>query len=229
MTLRSDGDGQRRCPRLPDLAVPPPSERRRGQSAGWVALTPSRLIAGTRYPAGGQKTRGSCHKISKAMMKSPLATSGITRRRLLGALAGGAAAALAAFRPLAAQTSTPIVVYKDPSCGCCTAWVTHMNANGFKATVHEGAMEPVHAKYKIPLALQSCHTGVIGNYVIEGHVPAADVRRLLREKRAGIAGLTIPDMPASAPGMDQKPFQPFTVLAFAAQGQTTVFAKHDRA
>jgi hypothetical protein len=150
----------------------------------------------------------------------------ITRRRLLGLLASGAAVAV---RPLTAQSVTPIVVYKDPSCGCCTAWVTHMNANGFKATVHEGPMDPVHTRYRIPPALQSCHTGVVGSYVIEGHVPAADVKRFLREKPARIVGLTIPGMPQSAPGMDEKPFQPYTVMAFDAQGKTTVFAKHDKA
>jgi len=162
-------------------------------------------------------------------MKGHTMEPNLSRRRLLGVLAGSAAAALAAFRPLGAQVPTPIAVYKDPNCGCCTAWVAHMNANGFKATVHEGPIDPVHAKYKIPPALQSCHTGVIGSYIIEGHVPAADVRRLLREKRAGIVGLTIPGMPASAPGMDQKPFQPYTVLAFDAQAKTTVFMKHDKA
>ena len=162
-------------------------------------------------------------------MSGGTVTSDLTRRRLLGLLAGGAAAAVAALKPVAAHTTRPIVVYKDPSCGCCTAWVQHMNANGFKATVHEGPMDPVHAKYKIPLALQSCHTAVIGSYVIEGHVPAADVKRFLREKPARMAGLTIPGMPASAPGMDQRPFQPYTVLAFDAQGKTTVFAKHDKA
>jgi hypothetical protein len=155
--------------------------------------------------------------------------SDLTRRRLLGILAGSVAAAAASWRPLAAQAPTPIDVYKDPSCGCCTAWVAHMNANGFKAIVHEGPMDPIHTKYKILPALQSCHTGVIGNHVIEGHVPAADVKRFLREKPAGIVGLTIPGMPASAPGMDAKPFQPYTVLSFDAQGKTTVFAKHDKA
>ena len=151
----------------------------------------------------------------------------VTRRSFLVALTGSVAA-FAALRPLAAQTGTPIDVYKDPTCGCCTTWVAHMNANGFKATVHEGPTGPVHTKYKIPTALQSCHTGVAGSYVIEGHVPAADVKRLLREKPAGVVGLTIPGMPQSAPGMDLKPFQSYTVLAFDAQGKTTVFAKHDK-
>src|SRR5262245_59012229 len=141
-------------------------------------------------------------------------TQHITRRRALIALSGAAAGIAVAPRSLAGQAATPIVVYKDPSCGCCTSWVQHMNANGFKATVHEGPIDPVHVKYKIPSALQSCHTGVIGNYIIEGHVPAADVKRLLREKPARVVGVTIPGMPQSAPGMDQRPFRPYTVLAF---------------
>ena len=75
-------------------------------------------------------------------------------------------------------------------------------------------------------ALASCHTALIGGYVIEGHVPAADVTRLLTEKPKTIKGLTIPGMPASAPGMDGKPFKPYTVLSFDAQGKTAVFAEH---
>jgi hypothetical protein len=154
---------------------------------------------------------------------------GLTRRSWMLTAVGSAAAVVGGWRALFAQAATPIVVYKDPSCGCCTLWVTHMNANGFKATVHEGPMEPVHTKYKVPAALQSCHTGILGTLVIEGHVPAADVKRFLKEKPAGVIGLTIPGMPQSAPGMDVKPFQPYTVLAFDARGKTTVYAKHDRA
>jgi hypothetical protein len=89
-------------------------------------------------------------------------------------------------------------------------------------------MAPVHARYQVPRALQSCHTASVGGFVIEGHVPASDVRRLLAEKPKGILGLTIPGMPQSAPGMDGKPFQPYDVLTFDAKGQTTVYAKHTK-
>jgi hypothetical protein len=153
--------------------------------------------------------------------------TGITRREWLAAAVG--AIGVGAYLRAGAQTATPIVVYKDPNCGCCSAWVAHMKANGFQPSVHEGPMDPVHARYRIPASLQSCHTAVIGTTIIEGHVPASDVMRFLREKPAGVIGLTIPGMPASAPGMDVRPFQPFTVLAFDATGKTSVFAKHDKA
>jgi hypothetical protein len=147
----------------------------------------------------------------------------------LTAVGAGAAAAAGSIRGLAAQAPIPIEVYKDPNCGCCGSWVAHMNANGFKATVHDGPMEPVHAKYKIPANLQSCHLGVVRTFLIEGHVPAADVKKLLRETPKGIVGLAIPGMPQSAPGMDAKPFQPYTVLAFDAQRKTSAFAAHTKA
>jgi hypothetical protein len=148
-------------------------------------------------------------------------------RRMMLAQAIGAAGALLP-RAISAQLKTSILVFKDPSCGCCHKWVDHMEGNGFKASVTDGPMGPVHARYKVPERLQSCHTASVGGYVIEGHVPASDVKALLAKKPKGILGLTIPGMPQSAPGMDVMPFQPYTVLTFDEKGATTVFAKHDR-
>jgi hypothetical protein len=150
----------------------------------------------------------------------------LTRRQLLTQLAT-AAAAFAAPR-LLAQTRTPITVYKDAGCGCCGKWVEHMDANGFRCAVFNSNMAEVHAKYKIPADLQSCHTAILGTYVIEGHVPAGDVKKFLAQKPAGILGLTIPGMPQSAPGMDVTPFQPYTVLSFTAAGKTAVFSRHTK-
>jgi hypothetical protein len=101
-----------------------------------------------------------------------------------------------------------------------------MTAAGFKASVIEGDMAPVHARFKIPADLQSCHTAFVEGYLIEGHVPAADVRRLLAEKPRAIRGLTIPGMPASAPGMDGRPFRPYDVLSFDDRGQTRVVKRY---
>jgi hypothetical protein len=152
----------------------------------------------------------------------------ISRRALLVTLSGSVVALGAVLRGQAqtAASKTPISVFKDPSCGCCEKWVDHMTANGFAPAVTNGDMAPIKKMYKVPPALGSCHTAVVGGYVIEGHVPAADVRKLLATKPAGIVGLTIPGMPASAPGMDGMPFQPYDVLTFDAAGKTTVFAKH---
>jgi hypothetical protein len=142
----------------------------------------------------------------------------------LSAIAAGAAAWQARTH---AQTRIPLVVYKDPSCGCCEAWIAHMKANGFTPAVTSTRdMDTVKRAHRVPESLASCHTALVGEYVIEGHVPAGDVKKLLTQKPKEILGLTIPGMPQSAPGMDTKPFQPFTVLTFNAKGQTTVFATH---
>ena len=153
----------------------------------------------------------------------------MTRRQLLtylGTLAGVAIGGRLAGAQ--GQAKTPIAVYKDPLCGCCGKWVEHMQANGFAPTVTVTDMPPIRAKYKVANTVASCHTSVIGGYVIEGHVPASDVRLLLTRKPKGIVGITIPGMPPSAPGMDMQPFQPYTVLTFDEKGATTVFMKHTK-
>lgn len=154
----------------------------------------------------------------------------MSRREMLGQLVGTAAVASLWSLDGVAQSPTKMVVYKDPSCGCCGKWVDHMNANGFAAAVTNTTnMGAIRKQHQIAPQLESCHTALVGGYVIEGHVPASDVKRLLKERPKGIAGLTIPGMPASAPGMDVTPFQPYTVLTFDAQGKTAVYARHDKA
>lgn len=164
----------------------------------------------------------------------------LERRQLLVSLAATAAGLLGltvkssgqakstAQAKSAAQPKPTMMVYKDPSCGCCQEWVNHATANGYKATVVNADMGPIKVKHQVPPTLQSCHTTLIGGYVIEGHVPASDVTRLLKERPKGILGLTIPGMPQSAPGMDVTPFQAYTVLTFDAKGLTTVYAKHTK-
>ena len=161
-------------------------------------------------------------------MNSPFADR-ISRRTLFARLAAVAPLVFASSRVFA-QAKTPMMVIKDPSCGCCEKWIAHMTANGFTATVtNTPDMKPVKLRYKVPSALESCHTALIAGYVIEGHVPGADVKTFLARKPAGMLGLTIPGMPASAPGMDLAPFQPYTVLAFDAKGATTPFSTHNKA
>jgi hypothetical protein len=153
----------------------------------------------------------------------------MTRRGLLQRVLAVAPVALGGSLAFA-QAKIPMVVYKDPGCGCCEKWVAHMTASGFTATVHDTPdMTPIRARYKVTSALAGCHTAIVGNYVVEGHVPASDVKALLAKKPAGILGLTVPGMPASAPGMDTTPFRPYTVLTFDAKGATTVFAQHNKA
>jgi hypothetical protein len=153
----------------------------------------------------------------------------LSRRAALAALAGVTVSILGRPRLGHAQAGIPMVVYKDPNCGCCSKWVDHMNANGFTASVSDTReMDAIKVRYKVADNLRSCHTTVVGGYVIEGHVPAEDVKKLLALKPKGIIGLTIPGMPASAPGMDLKPFQAYAVRTFDAKGITTVFVTHDK-
>jgi hypothetical protein len=140
-------------------------------------------------------------------------------------------AALLALRPVVsagASTPTAITVYKDPSCGCCTKWVSHLQANGFVPEVHDRSdMDALKNSVGVPSALRSCHTAVVGKYVIEGHVPAADVKRLVAQKPAGTLGLAVPGMPVGSPGMEMgNRTDRYEVLAFSAAGSTRVFAKH---
>lgn len=140
-------------------------------------------------------------------------------------------AAVATSHPAFGQTKpapvTPhVAVYKSPTCGCCGKWIEYMQANGFTTTTTNMAdLSPIKIKNRVPAQLQSCHTSLVGGYVIEGHVPAEDIRRLLRERPA-IVGLAAPGMPAGSPGMDTPHAPPYDVLAFDKDGRTTVFATH---
>jgi hypothetical protein len=126
----------------------------------------------------------------------------------------------------AAASKTAVTVYKTPTCGCCGNWVQYMNAQGYACTVtNQADLSDVKAKYGVPANLQSCHTSLVGGYVIEGHVPVEDINRLLREKPA-IAGLAAPGMPAASPGMDVPNSPGYDVIAFEKNGQQRVYARH---
>ena len=125
-----------------------------------------------------------------------------------------------------APAKTAVTVYKSPTCGCCGKWVEYMNAKGFAATATDMAdVAPIKAKHGVPARLHSCHTSLVGGYVIEGHVPVEDIQRLLREKPA-IVGLAAPGMPAGSPGMDVPNSPSYDVLTFDKAGNTKVFATH---
>ena len=131
-------------------------------------------------------------------------------------------AGVISFSALAAEQMT---VYKSKYCGCCQAWIKHLEENGFEVKVVETEqIQPIKEKYGITSKLASCHTGVVNGYVVEGHVPAADVHKLLKDKPA-IRGLTAPGMPQSAPGMDI-PGQPYEVLSISNEGETQVWSSY---
>ena len=148
----------------------------------------------------------------------------MTRRQLLGVFSMIAATGL---RP-SAQKATAVQVFKDPTCGCCALWVEHLRKAGFAATVTDvDDMTAIKAKHRVPSQARSCHTALVGGYVVEGHVPAADVQRMLTQHPA-IVGIAVPGMPIGSPGMEvagMKP-QPYDVLAFNKLGETHVFASH---
>lgn len=121
----------------------------------------------------------------------------------------------------------PVVqVYKSPTCGCCDKWVSHLEANGFEVEATDvDDMSLVKRSYGIPRALTSCHTAVVGDYLVEGHVSAEDIVQLLKQKPA-IKGIAVPGMPIGSPGMEGKNPQAFDVISFNADGETEVFSSH---
>ncbi|MEW7988496.1 MAG: DUF411 domain-containing protein [Candidatus Thiodiazotropha sp.] len=121
-----------------------------------------------------------------------------------------------------------VIVYKSPTCGCCSEWVTHLEKNGFNVEVHNRRnMNPIKAKYGVPPRLQSCHTAEVDGYVIEGHVPADDIVRFLREKPA-VKGLAVPGMPMGSPGMEGPRSDPYDVLTFEDNGRTRTYSSRNQ-
>lgn len=141
---------------------------------------------------------------------------------VIGAAVLGGMAIVAGGAPAVAQQ---VEVWKSPACGCCGGWVKHMEAAGFNLKVHTiEDVDAVKAANGVPDTLMSCHTAVVDGYVVEGHVPAGDIRRLLTE-RPKAKGLSAPGMPQSAPGMDM-PGQPYDVIAFGTPEGNKIFAHH---
>jgi hypothetical protein len=130
--------------------------------------------------------------------------------------------------PPASRDWPAMVVHKSPTCGCCGLWVDHMREAGFMVEVRDADnLEPVKSRLGIPYGKGSCHTAEVGGYFIEGHVPAADVKRLLTERPA-VKGLVLPGMPMGSPGMEAPDGRrdAYTVEAVAADGTTQSFAQH---
>lgn len=128
---------------------------------------------------------------------------------------------------LATDTAIEATVYKSTTCGCCSKWVEHLKSHGFNVvTKDEDDMQVIKEKYNVPHSLQSCHTALIGGYVIEGHVGADVIRRLLAE-RPDVVGIAAPGMPIGSPGMEVngRAPTPHDIIALTRDGRTSVFAK----
>lgn len=151
-----------------------------------------------------------------------------TRRILSLGLAFG----LLSTRLVSAGTSKPsIEIWKSPTCGCCHDWMNHMTANGFViGKVHDDGNDVARKKLGIGIQYGSCHTALINGYAFEGHVPAKDVERVLKEK-PNIAGLAVPGMPIGSPGMDGVEYKgkkdPYDVLAIQKNGQAKVYSHYN--
>ncbi len=116
-----------------------------------------------------------------------------------------------------------MTVYKTTTCGCCMKWVEHLRANGFEVTVQEVPSTSEYSRrHGVPDALRSCHVGILEGYAIEGHVPAAEIHRLLKE-RPEAKGLAVPGMPLGSPGMEGSRRDPYSVVLFEAAGRTSVY------
>lgn len=148
------------------------------------------------------------------------------RRRLIAALIS---APLAAALPALAQDAARIEVYKSPTCGCCNDWIDHLKTNGFSVVAHDVGNNAARARLGLPARYGSCHTAMVDGYVVEGHVPAREIRRLLKERPQAV-GLAVPEMPFGSPGMDGPKYgnkvDPYDVLLVLRDGTARVFQSY---
>ena len=159
------------------------------------------------------------------------ASTTLSRRHALamgaGALAIGMGWALSAR---AAQPKPLVEVWKDPNCGCCKDWMTHLESEGFTVKAYDKGNTAARAAFGMPQALGSCHTAKVQGYVIEGHVPAVDIKRLLGDKPQAL-GLAVPGMPIGSPGMDGPVYggrrDAYQVLLVRKDGSSQVFSNHN--
>ncbi|UJP04669.1 MAG: DUF411 domain-containing protein [Nitrosomonas sp.] len=126
--------------------------------------------------------------------------------------------------------TTTVEVYKSPTCGCCAKWVDHMRDHGFTVKTHDVGNKEIRKKSGISSSLGSCHTALVNGYAIEGHVPAPDIIRLLKEKPKAV-GLAVPDMPHGTPGMEGARSDPYNVLLITEPDQerkdTKIYKRYD--
>lgn len=149
------------------------------------------------------------------------------RRLILQAIASLTATTAAPW--VFAQSRPQVEVWKDPNCGCCKDWITHLQSNGFDVKVHDSGNAAARTRLRIPEKLGSCHTATVGAYAIEGHVPARDIQRLLKDKPKAI-GLAVPGMPIGSPGMDSGLYRgrvdAYDVLLVLEDGSSRVFKSY---
>lgn len=159
----------------------------------------------------------------------------LTRRQtLLGLASTGTAAVipLTALAQAAKQNELPVMeVWKDPNCGCCHDWVSYLEAEGFKVKLYDTGNTAMRRRLGLPMKYASCHTALIGGYVVEGHVNAREIRRILKEKPDAL-GLSVPGMPVGSPGMDGPVYQgrkdAYDVVMVLKDGSSRVYQSYNR-
>ena len=168
--------------------------------------------------------------VAAALLAAACSTSSPTPASSSSVDASATAAATPAATTVAQRTSAApdsvLVVYKTPTCGCCKAWVDRMKEAGFAVEVHDiPDLSAIKSDAGVPEDLQACHTARIGGYVVEGHVPASDIRRLLAERPA-VTGIATPGMPMGSPGMEGAYKDRYDVMTFGGSAKSSVFASH---
>lgn len=145
--------------------------------------------------------------------------------KLMRMFVGMMALIITGAAPIAAELPE-VEVWKNPNCGCCVKWIDHLRQAGFDVIAHDiGRVDTVRAKLGMPNRYASCHSAKVGDYIIEGHVPAADIKRLL-EERPMAKGLSVPGMPMGSPGMEGPYSEPYQTLLIETGGTAEVFAEH---
>jgi hypothetical protein len=179
--------------------------------------------------------------LSHSRMFAPLLSATLLAAGFTPVASAAEPAASAKARPATAAKATPkpggliaalphVMVHKSPTCGCCMVWVKHLEAAGFSVkTQDSNDMGAIKSRLGVPADKGSCHTAVVGGYFIEGHVPAADIKRLLAEK-PDAKGLTVPGMPLGSPGMEvpDGTVQPYAVELVGRDGKTRVYSRHGK-
>lgn len=210
---------------LPNHAMRWPQHKRPRQQRGKGTAQPRLDLSSSlqRAVATAADQPGVHTSIHTSTLKSfPMPSTPYSLRTLLAA----GLLSLATLGP-AVAADDEVTMFKDPNCGCCGKWAEHMRANGFSVKeIASREMDAVKRQAGVPQALGSCHTAKVGGYVVEGHVPAADVKRMLAQKPA-VTGLSAPGMPQGSPGMEGPyPADRYDVVSFDAEGRSAVFASH---
>ncbi len=167
----------------------------------------------------------------KQKTKSATSTTGISRTLLWStiitiAVIMGLVSFLLMEKPEAKTNIAEVIVYKSPTCHCCDKWIDHLRDAGFQVTgKNSNDMNSIKSNFGVAYNLRSCHTAIVDGYVIEGHVPANDIKRILQE-RPEVIGLAVPGMPRGSPGMEASSKDAYDVLTFEKNGQTKVYASY---